>query len=514
MPRSAASSKFRSAAASSRCGTRADRIEQLADGSFAILDYKTGRVPTQKEVRSGLVAAAHARSRDPARRRVRRFRRWRSRFRRSPTSRFAAASRRASSSRSTWDDTTPDAQADRALAKLTGVIAKFGEPKPRLPLQGAAAVPAPLSRRLRPSGARQGMVAVRRRGRGRGGERMNAAHPAAGGHRQPARRLRPVGVGLGVGQRRHRQDARAGAARHPAAAGDAAPTRRKSSASPSPRRRPPTWRTASSTRCANGSRSTTTSSTPRSAPPAQSRRHQAARARPAPVRRRAGDAGRPEGADHPRLLHAAASAISVRGQRAGALPRAGRGRAAAARWSSFAAPCCSRPPTIPTARPAARSPRSSRPRRTSDSQEGLLEAIRERERLLGLDRPRRRHRAGGGAAFRRARHRSGDTLEAVETEILDGPHLPSSDWMSVAGICSHRHRPTIKTKQTRLQNAIAATGRTRIEAYLEIFFHRQRRLREVAPHQALAQSISRSRATFSTARRTASPRFASGARRS
>jgi len=34
--------------------TRADRIEQLADGSFAILDYKTGSTPTEPQVRSGL----------------------------------------------------------------------------------------------------------------------------------------------------------------------------------------------------------------------------------------------------------------------------------------------------------------------------------------------------------------------------------------------------------------------------------------------------------------------------
>ena len=34
--------------------TRADRIEQLDDGSFAILDYKTGRVPTAKQVQTGL----------------------------------------------------------------------------------------------------------------------------------------------------------------------------------------------------------------------------------------------------------------------------------------------------------------------------------------------------------------------------------------------------------------------------------------------------------------------------
>ena len=34
--------------------TRADRIERLADGRYAILDYKTGTTPTEKQVRTGL----------------------------------------------------------------------------------------------------------------------------------------------------------------------------------------------------------------------------------------------------------------------------------------------------------------------------------------------------------------------------------------------------------------------------------------------------------------------------
>ena len=34
-------------------GARADRIERLADGRYAIVDYKTGRPPTEKQVRTG-----------------------------------------------------------------------------------------------------------------------------------------------------------------------------------------------------------------------------------------------------------------------------------------------------------------------------------------------------------------------------------------------------------------------------------------------------------------------------
>src|SRR4029079_18713261 len=34
--------------------SRADRIEHRADGRYAILDYKTGQVPTPPQVKSGL----------------------------------------------------------------------------------------------------------------------------------------------------------------------------------------------------------------------------------------------------------------------------------------------------------------------------------------------------------------------------------------------------------------------------------------------------------------------------
>ena len=102
-------------------------------------------------------------------------------------------------------------------------------------------------------------------------------------------------------------------------------------------------------------------------------------------------------------------------------------------------------------------------------QEGLLEAIRERERLLAWVGN------AGGMEVAAAQLsvalgiRPDDTLEAVESEILDGPHLPSSGWMSAAGVCrSGTSRD--KDQAGRLEEAIASTDRARLDAYLKVFF--------------------------------------------
>ena len=49
---------------------RADRIERRSDGSYAILDYKTGAAADRKAGAHGPVAAAHAGGGDPARGRL------------------------------------------------------------------------------------------------------------------------------------------------------------------------------------------------------------------------------------------------------------------------------------------------------------------------------------------------------------------------------------------------------------------------------------------------------------
>jgi ATP-dependent helicase/nuclease subunit B len=107
--------------------TRADRIERRSDGSFAILDYKTGSTPTEPQVRTGLspqltlegailrhggfkdlapgslseLTYVSVRGRDPA----------------------------GEEKRIEFKEGTPDFHADHALARLNSVVARFADPK-------------------------------------------------------------------------------------------------------------------------------------------------------------------------------------------------------------------------------------------------------------------------------------------------------------------------------------------------------------------------------------------------
>ena len=105
--------------------TRADRIEQLRDGSFAILDYKTGSTPTEKQVRAGLspqltLEGAILRA---------------GKFKDVEGGSLGAFTYVALRGRDPageekpiafTDGLTPDQHADRALSKLKGIIARFG----------------------------------------------------------------------------------------------------------------------------------------------------------------------------------------------------------------------------------------------------------------------------------------------------------------------------------------------------------------------------------------------------
>jgi ATP-dependent helicase/nuclease subunit B len=105
---------------------RADRIEQRADGRYAVLDYKTGAPPTERQVRSGLSPQLTLEA---------------AILRRGGFPGIAAGS---SVSELTYvrlrggdpealecviefKEGTPDSQADRALAKLTAIAAHFAQ---------------------------------------------------------------------------------------------------------------------------------------------------------------------------------------------------------------------------------------------------------------------------------------------------------------------------------------------------------------------------------------------------
>ena len=102
-------------------------------------------------------------------------------------------------------------------------------------------------------------------------------------------------------------------------------------------------------------------------------------------------------------------------------------------------------------------------------QEGLNEAIREREQVLawleqagGIEQAAAQLSASLGID-------PADTLESIEQEIVDGPHLPLHDWMSVEGICRDGSVNDQKRAE-RLQTAIATTGTTQVDAYLDVFY--------------------------------------------
>jgi len=106
---------------------RADRIEHLAGGRYAILDYKTGQVPSAPQVKSGLapqltlegaILRAGRFGTIPKNASIAEFMYVALRGGEPPGERKTIA----------WKDSTPDQEADTALRRLTAVITKFDDP--------------------------------------------------------------------------------------------------------------------------------------------------------------------------------------------------------------------------------------------------------------------------------------------------------------------------------------------------------------------------------------------------
>jgi ATP-dependent helicase/nuclease subunit B len=106
---------------------RADRIERRTDGRYAILDYKTGRVPTPLQVRSGLAPQLTLEGA------ILRAGRFGENPQGASIGEFLYVSMRGVNPPGeekpiAWKDTTPDDEADLARDRLSGLIEKFDDP--------------------------------------------------------------------------------------------------------------------------------------------------------------------------------------------------------------------------------------------------------------------------------------------------------------------------------------------------------------------------------------------------
>ena len=246
----------------------------------------------------------------------------------------------------------------------------------------------------------------------------------------------------------------------------------------------------------------------------EARRRQAARAGAPAVRLRAGDARRPQGADHPRA--------SARGSCSSSRSRPTSRRASACWRRSSSSRCWRRSAAPGAARGRQRSRQPGRPRAGHHHPGG--ERFRDPG---GAGRGDARARAGSWPgstrpAIETARTRScrrswastpDDTLAAVEAEIVDGPHLPSGEWASVAAVCAsgieQRQDPGGAAGQGRSARA-ARAGSTRICRFSSPTANRENR----SSRRSSAKLNRRAGSEVSSKSRPASSRSASAARRS
>ena len=67
----------------------------------------------------------------------------------------------------------------------------------------------------------------------------------------------------------------------------------------------------------------------------------------------------------------------------------------------------------------------------------------------------------------------GDTIEDVEREIVDGPHLPRSRWEDIAAILDTGNKSD-QDQATRLRDALVFTGSVQVDEYLGVFLTDER----------------------------------------
>jgi ATP-dependent helicase/nuclease subunit A len=79
-----------------------------------------------------------------------------------------------------------------------------------------------------------------------------------------------------------------------------------------------------------------------------------------------------------------------------------------------------------------------------------------------------------------------DDLAAVEKEIVDGPHLPASEWAAVAAVFKEGSANDVD-QSDRLTDALAATAGLQVDKYLGVFFTKDNGPRKSTITKALAR---------------------------
>ena len=80
-----------------------------------------------------------------------------------------------------------------------------------------------------------------------------------------------------------------------------------------------------------------------------------------------------------------------------------------------------------------------------------------------------------------------DTREAIELDIVDGPHLPRRDWISTAEIFATGSK-TDGDQATRLRDALVLSGTEQVEKYLELFLTKEQSLRKSLATKKISDS--------------------------
>ena len=103
-----------------------------------------------------------------------------------------------------------------------------------------------------------------------------------------------------------------------------------------------------------------------------------------------------------------------------------------------------------------------------------------------------------------------DDLAVIHKEIVDGPHLPSSEWAAAAAAFAEGSTND-QEQAARLTEALAASDAARPDAYLGVFFTDKGEPRASVITGSLARKYPVSRRRGSPPRRPVSKRWSRGA---